>query len=86
MRYYEFTEEQSANVREIGYDLKKMEMAVVFKDRDFRYVYKNVSYATAGTVIFSDSLGQAVNRYLVQGGLKFDKVPVGERGPRPPDA
>ncbi len=72
-RYYEFTEEQSSNVRKIGYDLEKQEMPVVFKDLKVRYVYENVAVAVAGMVIFSESVGYGVNKYLVRSGHKFRK-------------
>ena len=78
MRTYKFTEEESSNVRQIGYDTGTEEMSVVFKDGKTRYVYSNVPAATAGNVIFAPSIGVAVRALLVDAGFKFRKELVGE--------
>lgn len=78
MRTYNFTEKESGNVRQVGYDLETQEMSVVFKDGKTRYVYSNVPEGTAALVIFAKSLGSAVSTLLVKGGFTFRKELVAE--------
>lgn len=64
---------KSSNISAMGYDAATSRMAVQFKS-GATYHYHGVDAKTADAVTTAESVGSAVNRVLVKGGFKFNKV------------
>lgn len=66
-------EVKSSNVAALGYDAPSMRMAVQFKG-GATYQYNGVDAKTADEVQSAESVGSAVNRLLVRGKFKYERL------------
>lgn len=67
------SEVKSSNISKLGYDAPTRRMAVQFKS-GATYHYHGVDAKTAEAVTTAESVGSAVNRMLVKGGFKYDRI------------